>query len=64
MPVTSSVREVKEKLSELLGGFPVAKQQLKDALKGFLKDGDSLAAMNVGDSDFLELSAKTRGGKR
>ena len=61
--VTSTVREVKEALAELLGGFPVSKQQLKGAA-GFLKDADSLATMNVGDGDLLELSAKTRGGKR
>jgi splicing factor 3A subunit 1 len=46
-----------------LGGIPLGKFQLK-AKAGFLKDSQSLAAVNIGGGSVLELSVKRRGGKR
>ena len=66
LPVTHSVKQLKEALSQHphLGGMPASKQQVKSSAFGFLKDACSLAELNIGDGASLELSAKSRGGKR
>ncbi len=43
---------------------PVGKIQLKHHSHGFLKDASSLAALNLLDGCMLELSVKSRGGKK
>ena len=69
--VTVTVKEVKESITALLQqstgapeAMPANKQQLKAPLVGFLKDANTLAAHNVGDRAVLELSGRSRGGKR
>jgi splicing factor 3A subunit 1 len=63
--IRSSCKDLKELLSAQLGGMPANKQQLKLRSGGwFLKDASSLAAMNVGDGAVLELSVRSRGGKK
>lgn len=65
--VTESVKRLKEILSsDFLAGMPTSKQQLKSTVAGvgFLKDAHTLAEVNIGDGDLLELSVKSRGGKR
>jgi hypothetical protein len=47
--------------SELIPGN---KMQLKDAKAGFLKDANSLAAHNINPGSMLELTVRSRGGKR
>ena len=65
VPVNTSVKELKELLfSGYLNGMPSGKQQLKVAEIGFLKDTSTLAAMNIEDGATIELSAKSRGGKK
>jgi len=49
--------------SSHLGNIPLGKFQLK-AKAGFLKDSQTLAAVNIGQNSTLELSVKKRGGKR
>lgn len=61
--VTQSVKELKEQVGALVGGMPANKQQLKGPA-GFLKDKDTLAALNLGAGAVLELSVRSRGGKR
>lgn len=63
LAVTQSVKELKDIISGLVGGMPPNKQQLKSP-NGFLKDKDSLAALNIGSGTTLELSVRSRGGKR
>jgi hypothetical protein len=58
------VKELKAALVDLLGGMPVTKQQLRIPGGAFFKDAQTLAALNVGDGDKVELSLKTRGGKK
>lgn len=61
----ATVKEVKEMLSAShLNGMPAGKQQLKVQEVGFLKDASTLAALNIGDGTSVELSAKSRGGKK
>lgn len=71
--VSTTVRDVKEAVAVALREcasagaevMPTSKQQLKSLTQGiFLKDANSLAAHNIGDGAVLELSAKSRGGKR
>ncbi len=68
--VTATVKELKEALAALLKGggaaepMPVNEQQLKVASAGFLKDANSLASYNVGNNCTVELSSRSRGGKR
>lgn len=64
MPVMHTVKQLKELLSTQLGGMPTSKQQLKHSVFGFLKDANSLAELNLGDGSTVELSVKSRGGKR
>lgn len=65
VPVNTPVKELKELLSTgYLNGMPSGKQQLKVAEIGFLKDTSTLAAMNIEDGATIELSAKSRGGKK
>ena len=61
--VTQSVKELKESISPLVGGMPANKQQLK-GVSGFLKDKETLAGLNIGDATTLDLSVRSRGGKR
>ena len=63
--VNTSVKELKELLAiGYVNGMPAGKQQLKVAEIGFLKDTSTLAAMNIDDGATIELSAKSRGGKK
>jgi hypothetical protein len=65
--VMSQVKHVKEELSKAhLNGMPANKIQLKNATTGtFLKDGVTLAALNIGpSSSTLELVPRARGGKK
>ncbi|OQR97222.1 splicing factor 3 subunit [Achlya hypogyna] len=61
--IRSSVRELKEFVFEHTK-MPVAKQQLKAPIVGFLKDSLSFAHYNMYTEMFLELSARQRGGRR
>jgi hypothetical protein len=63
--VMAKVKVVKEELAQLhLNGMPANKIQLKEPNKGFLKDAMTLAAHNVGPTATLELTLKTRGGRK
>ena len=65
LSVMSTVRQLKESLSSMLGGMPVAKQQLKAITGGaFFKDTQTLAALNLGDGASIDLTVKTRGGAK
>ena len=67
LPVTSTIKQLKEAVgAEHLGGMPMSKQQMKDCTSGlgFLKDASTLAELNLGDGTVLELTVKSRGGKR
>eukprot|EP01089_Gocevia_fonbrunei_P000857 TRINITY_DN10838_c0_g1_i1.p1 TRINITY_DN10838_c0_g1~~TRINITY_DN10838_c0_g1_i1.p1 ORF type:complete len:520 (-),score=130.26 TRINITY_DN10838_c0_g1_i1:106-1608(-) len=61
--VTSSVKDIKAKIKEALGGMPPNKQKLKLANFGYLKDTSTLAEYNAGDGVILELGVKARGGR-
>jgi hypothetical protein len=58
-----TVKDLKESLAGHLAGLAANKQQLKN-YSGFLKDAASLAFLNIGPGAGLELSVKTRGGKK
>jgi len=63
--VTSTVKVVKEELSKQhLNGMPANKIQLKSDAIGFLKPSVTLAALNIGPTATLEMSLKTRGGRK
>jgi len=61
--IKTTVKDLKERVSEQLGNMAVNKFQLK-ASSGFLKDAQTLAAVNIGAGGTLELSLRSRGGKR
>ncbi len=62
--VTASVKDLKESLGvEYLGNMPANKMQLKTNAHGFLKDA-TLAALNIGPGTVIDVSSKSRGGKR
>lgn len=61
--VMQTVKELKDALGALIGDMPASKQQIKSPA-GFLKDNQTLASLNIGDGARLEMTPKTRGGKR
>jgi hypothetical protein len=63
VPVTCTIKLLKEALTSVLGGMPGNKQQLKALTGGgFFKDTQTLATLNIGEGGTVELSCKTRGG--
>lgn len=69
-PVSVTVRELKDMVAAQLtdggggGGLTGNKLQVKEAVCGFLKDANTMASYNIGDGARLELSLRSRGGKR
>jgi hypothetical protein len=61
--VTKTVKELKDLIGEAVGGMAGSKQQLKGP-SGFLKDQQTLASLNIGPGCSLEMTARSRGGKR
>jgi hypothetical protein len=67
LPVTASGKELKDILAGSLGGMPANKQQIRIKAKpdvGFLKDTQSLASLNIGHGAALEMTVRSRGGKK
>jgi len=66
--VMTTIKGVKKRLRSELGGMPMNKMQLKSSTLGFLRDGATLAFLNIGGSagtgpgTALELVRKVRGG--
>jgi splicing factor 3A subunit 1 len=61
---TNLISDLKEQLSERLGGMPAAKQKLRSALGNInLKDENTIAYYNFINGSVVELSAKERGGR-
>lgn len=62
---TSSVKNLKDKLSEALNGMPAAKMKLNLTSGTFLnKDGASLASYNIPSGSSLNLGVRERGGRK
>ena len=61
--VKQTIKELKDLIGEAVGGMVASKQQLKGST-GFLKDQQTLASLNIGPGSTLEMSARSRGGKR
>ena len=61
--ITATIKQLKDLLSDKFGGMPGNKMQLKGKF-GFLKDTQNLASLNIGDKSRLELSLRSRGGKK
>ncbi|KDO16789.1 hypothetical protein SPRG_17726 [Saprolegnia parasitica CBS 223.65] len=61
--IRASVRELKQFVFEHTK-MPIAKQQVKAPIVGFLKDSLSFAHYNMYTDLVLELSARQRGGRR
>jgi hypothetical protein len=64
--VMSTVKAVKQELSlSHLNSVPPNKIQLKSSATGaFLKDGQTLAALNIGSGATLEVVPRARGGRK
>eukprot|EP00029_Vermamoeba_vermiformis_P002759 TRINITY_DN1312_c0_g1_i2.p1 TRINITY_DN1312_c0_g1~~TRINITY_DN1312_c0_g1_i2.p1 ORF type:complete len:484 (+),score=164.67 TRINITY_DN1312_c0_g1_i2:680-2131(+) len=61
---SETVRALKDKLQEKLGGMPANKQKLRAKELGFLKDEKSMAYYNFASGVELELGIKERGGRK
>jgi hypothetical protein len=64
--VMTTIKGVKEEIARAhLNQIPVNKMQLKNAAtKAFMKDGLTLAALNLGPTATLELVPRARGGRK
>lgn len=60
----NSIGDVKQQLSEILGGMPVSKMKLKNITHSVMKDSNSLAFYNVSPASIVELAIRERGGRR
>lgn len=61
--LTSTVKVLKEKLGDMLGGMPSKSQKLKHGV-AFLKDNLTLAYYNLGPGTMLEMGVAVRGGRK
>eukprot|EP00658_Telonema_sp_P-2_P008314 TRINITY_DN13125_c0_g1_i3.p1 TRINITY_DN13125_c0_g1~~TRINITY_DN13125_c0_g1_i3.p1 ORF type:complete len:652 (+),score=181.59 TRINITY_DN13125_c0_g1_i3:105-1958(+) len=61
--VMATVKQLKDKLGEQLGGMPAKSQKLKSGV-AFLKDNLTLAHYNIGPGSMLELGVQQRGGRK
>ena len=62
--VTDPVKALKDAIAQATG-MPANKQQLRIGSSGpFLKDAATLASLLLGDGCVLELTVKSRGGRR
>jgi len=59
----STVKALKEKVGEMVGGMPAKSQKLKHGA-AFLKDNLTLAYYNLGPGTMLELGVQARGGRK
>lgn len=63
--VMTKIKDVKSELSRRhLNGMPPNKIQLRDTIIGFMKDGSTLASLNIGPTATVEMIPKTRGGRK
>lgn len=62
--ISASVKTLKQQISDSQGGMPASKQQLKHATHGFLKDGNSLGYYNLVSGTELQLTVRSRGGRK
>eukprot|EP01041_Mallomonas_annulata_P009053 gene9053-18751_t len=60
--VRTSIKDLKDQISVQLGGMASNKFQLKSG-SGFLKDTQSLAALNIGPGTTVEVSMRSRGAE-
>ena len=62
--IGATVKTLKQQISELQGGMPISKQQLKHAVHGFLKDAQTLGYYNLVSGMELQLTVRSRGGRK
>ena len=60
----ASVKALKQQISEMQGKMPVSKMQLKHPVHGFLKDAQTLGYYNLMSGMELQLSVRSRGGRK
>jgi splicing factor 3A subunit 1 len=63
LDLMSTVKALKEKVGEMIGGMPAKSQKLKHGTS-FLKDNLTLAYYNLGPGTMLELGVQARGGRK
>lgn len=62
--IGATVKALKQQISEMQGGMPISKQQLKHAVHGFLKDAQTLGYYNLVSGMELQLTVRSRGGRK
>ena len=55
---------VKQQIGSIQGNMPESKQQLKHAKHGFLKDAQTLGYYNLTSGTELQLTVRSRGGRK
>ena len=62
--ISASVKTLKQQISDSQGGMPVSKQQLKHMVHGFLKDNNTLGYYNFVSGTEVQLTVRSRGGRK
>ena len=62
--VQATVKTLKQQIGDMQGDMPPSKQQLKHAVHGFLKDNFTLGYYNLISGSELQLTVRSRGGKK
>lgn len=63
LSMTMTIKDVKDRLEQLLWGLAPNKQKLSTPKLGFLKDSCSFAHYNFVDGEILHVATKERGGR-
>lgn len=62
--IGATVKMLKQQIGSIQGGMPESKQQLKHATYGFLKDAQTLGYYNLSSGAELQLTIRSRGGRK
>ena len=62
--IQATVKTLKQQISDMQGGMPPSKQQLKHAVHGYLKDNFTLGYYNLISGSELQLTVRSRGGRK
>ena len=62
--IGATIKMVKQQIGSIQGNMPESKQQLKHAKHGFLKDAQTLGYYNLSSGTELQLTVRSRGGRK
>lgn len=62
--IGTNVKALKQQISDVQGGMPPSKMQIRHPVHGFLKDSMTLGSYNLISGTVLQLTVRSRGGRK